>query len=54
MARRVKGWAEQDVFTRWRRLMCFTQRAGVCKSVKRAANRRDRRAGKKEARRGGD
>jgi hypothetical protein len=43
MARVVKSFDEQDVFTSWRRVYCWTQRAGACKRVKRRANRRGRR-----------
>lgn len=47
MSRRAtKGFAEQDVFTSWRRAYCWTQRAGACKGVKRRANRRARREAK--------
>lgn len=49
MARAVKSGDEQDVFTGWRKLYKYTQRAGVCKSVKRRANRRDRREAAAEA-----
>lgn len=38
--------AELDVMTRWRRWMCYTSRAGVCKGVKRQFNKRQRRAAK--------
>jgi len=51
MTRAAKGGAETDVFSRyWRRHMCWTQRAGACKAVKRRANRRERREGKLETR----
>lgn len=49
-ARAIKSADEQDVFTGWRRAYCWTQRAGACKKVKRRANRRERREGKREAR----
>ena len=35
--------SEVDVFTAWRRLLAYTQRAGVCKAVKRQYRRRCRR-----------
>ena len=41
--RAVKHWDEQDVHTGWRKLLCFTQRPGVTKQVKRRTNRRERR-----------
>lgn len=43
MTRKARGGFEQDVFTSWRRVLCYTQRAGVCKKAKRQANRRERR-----------
>ena len=52
--RPVRGGAEQDVFTRWRRLYCYTQRARVCKKVKTSASRRDRREARRAIRNGGD
>jgi hypothetical protein len=42
------------VFSRFRRYLCWTQRAGACKSVKRQANRRERREGKRAAREAGN
>ena len=50
MARAIKSGDEEDVFTGWRKLYKYTQRAGVCKGVKRRANRGDRLEGKREAR----
>ena len=50
VTRPVKSGDEQDVFTGWRKVYKYTQRAGVCKKVKRQANRRERREGKQEAR----
>lgn len=37
---------ENDVFTKWRHLYCYTQRAGVCAKIKRGARRRERREAK--------
>ena len=34
---------EHDVFSRWRHVMCRTQRPGVCKQIKRGFTRRVRR-----------
>jgi hypothetical protein len=31
---------EQDVFTGWRKMYCYTHRPGVCQSIKRGYNRR--------------
>lgn len=50
MARRIVTGDEQDVHTGWRRLYCYTQRAGVTRRVKTRTNRRERREGKAEAR----
>jgi hypothetical protein len=49
MPRAVKSGDEQDVLTPARRFYVWTQRAGACKKVKRRANRRERREGKREA-----
>jgi len=54
MARQIKGGAEQDAFTSWRRYYCYLQRAGVAKAIKRGANRRERRNAKKDIREGRD
>lgn len=42
----MKGGDEQDVFSRWRKVLCYTSRPGVCKSVKRKYNKRFRKASK--------
>ena len=39
-----------DVFSRWRKVMCYMSRPGVCKRVKRGYNKRVRRAAKMELR----
>lgn len=39
----LKGGAEYDVVTRWRRVLCYTTRAGVCRKIKRQMARRRRR-----------
>ncbi len=45
--RAVKSGAEYDVVVRyWRRCLCFTKRAGVCKGIKQQMNRRYRREAK--------
>lgn len=51
MARMVKGFDEEDVFTRMRKYYCWTHRPGACKWVKNKANRRDRREARVEIRR---
>jgi hypothetical protein len=55
MGRRpVKDADEQDVHTAWRRLYCWTQRAGATDKVKRRSRRRERHAAKAMIRRGDD
>lgn len=39
---------EQDAFTGWRKVLCYMDRPGVVKKVKRMANKRDRRAWRNE------
>lgn len=46
MKRRAINGGEQDVFTRWRRMLCYTQRGGVTSKIKRQARRRERREAK--------
>ena len=46
----MKGGAEMDVFSRWRKVVCYLSRPGVCKGVKRGYNKRSRRAAKMELR----
>ena len=42
----LKGGDEYDVVSRWRKLYCYLQRAGACKSVKKKLNKRARREAK--------
>jgi hypothetical protein len=42
----IKGFEEQDVLTKWRRIYCYTKRAGACAGVKRRYRRRERRSAK--------
>ena len=46
----MKGGDEYDALTGWRRVMCYLDRSGVAKKVKRKYNKRVRQAGKKEIR----
>lgn len=41
--RRIVGEGDQDVHTPWRKLLCFTQRAGTSSKMKRETRRRERR-----------
>jgi hypothetical protein len=34
---------EQDAYTAWRSVLCYTQRAGVVKAIKRTTHKRERR-----------
>lgn len=38
-----KGGLEFDVFSGWRKVLCYTSRPGVCRKAKRSYNRRIRR-----------
>ena len=38
----LKGGCEVDAFTPWRKLLCYMQRPGVVKKIKRAYNKRVR------------
>jgi len=40
---KLKSGDEWDVVSNWRKVLCSTQRAGVCKSVKTKLNRRARK-----------
>lgn len=42
-----KGGLEQDVFSSWRKVLCYTSRPGVCKQAKRSYARRMRQHGKR-------
>jgi hypothetical protein len=49
----AKNGDEADVISkRWRRRLAWLQRAGATKSVKRRINRRERREGRAEIRKG--
>lgn len=50
MKRLIKGADEQDTFTSWRRYYTYLARPGVASSIKRRARRRERAAGRREAR----
>jgi len=46
---KIKGGDEQDVFSGWRRLLCYTGRPGVTKAIKSKFNRRIRKEAKRAA-----
>jgi len=48
MSRRIIKAEEQDAYTDWRRLLCYTQRAGVVKAIKRRTHRRERHEARAE------
>ena len=39
---KLKGGGEYDVTSNWRKVMCYLQRAGAVKSIKKKMNKRDR------------
>lgn len=53
MARRVVNYEEQDAYTGWRKVLCYLQKAGAVRKIKKRTHRRERREGKREARNGG-
>ena len=48
--RRIVTAEEQDVYTDWRRVLCWVTRAGAVKAVKRRTHRRERREARAEIR----
>ena len=50
--RATLSFAENDAFTRWRRLYCYLQRAGATSKIKKGARQRERRDAKARVRRG--
>jgi len=46
--RRAINGDEQDVYSRWRKVMKWTQRAGAVKAVKRRTHKRERQEWKRE------
>lgn len=48
MARQIKGWSEQDAYTKWRRVLCYLQRPGVVKKIKRDTHKRERQQARRE------
>ena len=48
--RRSVGEAEDEAYSRTRRILCYLQRAGVVKKIKRRTHKRERQEGKREAR----
>lgn len=47
--RRMAHYEEYDAYTGWRHVLCYIQRAGVRKAIKRSTHKRERREGKREA-----
>lgn len=47
MARQIRDAGEQDAYTPWRRYLCYLQRAGVVKSIKRRTHKRERQDAKR-------
>lgn len=46
--RAIKGWMEQDAYTDWRKYLCYMQRPGMVKKVKRYTHKRERREAKRD------
>lgn len=49
---KIKGGDEQDVFSGWRRVLCYTKRPGVTKAIKAKFSRRVHREQKVSLREG--
>jgi len=45
----MKGGAEYDAFTDWKKYYCYLSRSGVAKSIKRGYNKRFRKDGKNQS-----
>lgn len=48
MSRAIRGADEQDAYTGWRHILCYMQRAGVVKAIKRRTHKRERREAQQE------
>ena len=46
MKRIIKGGDEQEVYTGWRKILAWTDRAGAVKKIKRRTHKRERREAK--------
>jgi hypothetical protein len=51
MKRPIRGAAEEDTFTPWRRVYCYLARPGVTSKIKRGYRRGERHQAKAEIRR---
>ena len=49
--RRMVNGDEYDAYTKWRHVLCYLQRPGVVKAIKRRTHKRERREGKQGANR---
>ena len=45
---KLKGGDEYDAVSNWRKLMCYMQRSGVTKSIKKKMNKRARQDAKRK------
>ena len=43
MPRRITAGSEQDTYTNWRHTLCYLQRPGIMKKIKRTTHKRERR-----------
>lgn len=48
MTRRIVNYEEEDAYSGWRRVLCYIQRPGVRKAIKRRTHKRERREWKKQ------
>ena len=46
------SWDEQDAYTGWRKVLCYLDKAGAVKYIKRKTHRRERREAKRAIRNG--
>lgn len=52
--RAIVSWDEEDAYTGWRKVLCYLDKAGAVKYIKRKTHRRERREAKQAIRRGDD
>lgn len=48
--RRIITGEEQDAYSPWRHVLCYLQRPGAVRAIKRRTHKRERREGRAEAR----
>jgi hypothetical protein len=50
--RAIVSWDEEDAYTGWRKVLCYLDKAGAVKYIKRKTHRRERREAKRTIRNG--